>query len=112
VKKSYILIKTEVFERNFEKLIPQNKREDIIRRINNLTLNPYVGKPLHYNFLRELKLDKLRIYFFIYDDQFIVLMANISNKKTQKTTIAMLKEEKELFMTYVQQYLNNLKNFR
>ena len=86
----YEIQTSEIFEKKFEKLIPKNKQEDIKARIRKLSDNPYVGKPLRYDFVRELKLDKFRIYFIIYKKRVVVFLVNISDKKTQATVINLI----------------------
>ena len=112
MNKTYSLEKTDLFEKKFKKLIPDNKKTDINRRIEALSESPYVGRPLGYAFLRELKLDKFRIYFFIYEKEIIVLLVNVSDKKAQKETIKRLKETQHIFYDLVQKNLNKTKPYR
>lgn len=76
----YKIVTTELFEKKFYKIIPLNKQEDAKRRINKLKQNPYVGKPLGSPYFRELKLQKFRIYFQIFEEEVLVLLISVSDK--------------------------------
>jgi mRNA-degrading endonuclease RelE of RelBE toxin-antitoxin system len=91
----YKIHATEIFEKKFKKIIPDNKKADTKRRIEKLKLNPYIGKPLGSNFFRELKLDKFRIYYEIYDEEVVILLISISNKKQQHDTIEYIQSKRE-----------------
>ncbi len=49
--------------------------------------NPYAGKPLGVEWLREKKYGNRRIYYLIYEDLITVFMADISEKKDQQKVI-------------------------
>lgn len=89
--KKYRIKMTDSFERSFHKLIPLNKQEDVKRRIFRLSEQPHIGKPLGYLFLRELKLGKFRIYYSIYEEEVIIVLIEVSNKKQQQKTIQNIK---------------------
>ncbi|MCH8331608.1 MAG: T9SS type A sorting domain-containing protein [Bacteroidetes bacterium] len=78
------------FEKEFSKL-PKPDKESIQKFERKLVENPYLGKPLSYVFLREMKLGSRRVYYLIYEDFIIVLMVAISDKKTQQATINAIK---------------------
>ena len=101
----YVLKMTEMFEKKFYKLIPLSLQKQLWCRILSLSKNPYVGKPLGYPFIRELKLGKFRVYFTIFEDEVTVLMADISDKKNQQETIDLLIHNKE----YLKKLVKNLK---
>ncbi|MBS3124485.1 hypothetical protein J4437_07715 [Candidatus Woesearchaeota archaeon] len=44
-----------------------------------------------YKWFRELKNDKFRVYYLIYDLQIIVLFVGVSDKKTQQSVINIIK---------------------
>jgi len=46
---------------------------------------------LGYKWFRELKNDKFRVYYLIYDLQIIVLFVGVSDKKTQQSVINIIK---------------------
>lgn len=84
---------SDTFKKRMHKLIPKNKKEDVLSRIRKLAINPYVGKPLRYNFVRELKLEKFRIYFIIYEQKVLVFIVDISDKKRQQEVIESIIEK-------------------
>ncbi len=53
---------TKEFEKKFIKTIPLQLQERTKQRMQKLSQNPFVGKPLGNKNLRELKIDKFRIY--------------------------------------------------
>ena len=88
----YSVFRTARFDKEMEKLFSKVEIEEVenLER-KQLTLNPYVGDPLSYNFLREKKLKGKRVYFLVYDDLKAVLMVAVSDKKTQQATIDQIK---------------------
>ena len=55
--------------------------------IDKLKINPYIGKPIKYDFLREAKFREKRVYFLIYNEICLVLVIGESDKKSQQQTI-------------------------
>jgi putative component of toxin-antitoxin plasmid stabilization module len=105
----YYEVKTiPLFDDKFSKIIPINKQKDVNRRIAKLSNQPYVGKPLGFKYLRELKIDKFRIYYIIFDREVIVLMVNVSDKKHQQETINFIKSNAKTF----NEMIKNLNNKR
>lgn len=104
--KSYLIKTTEYFEERFEKVIPKNKKDDIRRRILGLAKNPYIGKPLGNKYIRELKLNKFRIYFLVYESEIVVLVVDVSDKKHQQETIERILKNKPEYAHLVKN-LNN-----
>lgn len=78
--------RTNTFEEEFRSL---SKSEQ--GRVKNfeakLSENPFVGRPLSYEFFREKRLNGKRVYYLIYEEFIIVLMTAVSDKKTQQATI-------------------------
>ena len=56
-----------------------------------LAINPFVGAPLGYRFLREKRIKEKRIYFLVYEDLKLVLLIAVSGKKDQQATIDHIK---------------------
>ena len=82
---------TEEFDKDFEKL-DKSLREQIDTEIEQLKLNPYVGKPLGYKFFREKRVKGgHRFYFLIYDEYIVVFIVAISDKKDQQKVIDTIK---------------------
>lgn len=89
----YQLLTTALFNEDFPKTIPKQYQEDFMRRIRKLRNNPFVGKPLGDRYFRELKLNKFRVYFLIFEKEIIVFVVAVSDKKSQSKTIALIKEK-------------------
>lgn len=71
--------------------MPKDFKEWVEKIQDQLVLNPYVGKPLGVDWLREKKCGKYRVYYLIYEEQIIVFMVNISEKKYQQKVINTIK---------------------
>ncbi len=85
------IFRTLNFEEEYDKLPPSTQtRIDLIEK--KLINNQFVGRPLGYNFLREKRLNGKRMYFLVYEDILSILLAGISDKKAQHSTIAGIKE--------------------
>jgi putative component of toxin-antitoxin plasmid stabilization module len=101
------LRKIPLFEEKFSKIIPLNKQEDTNKRISKLQYNPYSGKPLGFRYLRELKIDKFRVYYLIYEKEVIILLVTVSNKKQQQNTIKFIKDNINEFQKIVKNLKEN-----
>lgn len=90
------IYETEQFFRNFKKL-PLNIRARFyrqFRKLENVDVNPYsIGKPLGSRWLRELKQDKYRVYFYVEKTKITILLVDVSDKKHQQRTIDILKAD-------------------
>lgn len=93
---------TDLFEKTFNKLIPQDIQEYFKKQIFKLSENPYVGKPLSYAFFREKKIKKWRLYYLIYDTYLVLYLINLSDKKLQQQVIDRIKSELDLLKQYVE----------
>jgi len=87
----YSIREIPLFREKFDKIIPLNKQRDVKNRIQKLSHNPYNGKSLGYKYLRELKIDKFRIYYIISEKEVVVLLVTVSDKKQQQETISFIK---------------------
>ncbi|MGM5485302.1 MAG: type II toxin-antitoxin system RelE/ParE family toxin [Nanobdellota archaeon] len=105
----YDIIQTDYFESEFEKIIPDNLKERARKKIESLREKPKSGKPLSYEFLRELKIDKYRIYYMVYENILTILLVSTGDKKTQKLMIEEIKEKRESLKTFAHNYTNYLK---
>ncbi len=96
MSKTYEVYATDSFWEDYHKLSKEEqKRVDKIKE--QIRLNPYVGKPLGYNFFREKRFDGKRLYYLVYEDCVIVLVVAISDKKTQQSTINAIKSAFEVY---------------
>lgn len=91
----FIVYKLRTFIKRAEKLFSKKELEEVEEFIKSLKLNPFVGKPLSYKFLREKKIKGKRIYYLIYKDICLVLIVSASDKKSQKESINRIKSELE-----------------
>ncbi len=96
------LRETNEFEHNFEKL-PSDIKERFENQIRKLQENPYaLGRPLGYPWFRELKNDKFRVYYLIYDNLVLVLFVGVSDKKSQQAVIDIIKSNLKMFKEFVE----------
>ncbi len=101
--KKWIFEQTEIFDKNFSKLIPQNVQDAFKKQIKKLlTENPYCGKPLGSKFFREKKIKKWRIYYLIYEEFLVLYFVNLSDKNLQQQVIDRIKSELDLLKEYIE----------
>lgn len=100
------IYQTDSFEKDFNKLIPKDIQLKAKKKINKLIINPYVGKPLSFKFFREIKIKGFRIYYLIYDDELILLLVGVSNKKLQNNIINRIKANRFNLLRFVNKFLN------
>ncbi len=89
------LLETSIFRKKFKKLTKETKKrfESQFRILQDLSVSPYqIGKPLGFREFRELKQKGVRVYFYVYKSKIIILLLDVSNKKTQEDIIIKLKE--------------------
>lgn len=78
---------TEIFEEKLSK--HQKDFQDWVEKIlDQLEMNPFVGKPLKVKWFREKKYGKIRIYYLIYENLKSVYLVNLSEKKDQQAIIS------------------------
>ena len=86
----------------------QNMPKDFIEWLSKiedqLVLNPYVGKPLGFEWFREKKYGKYRVYYLIYEDLRAIYIVAISEKKNQQKTINTIK----LFLEFFREEIEKL----
>lgn len=90
----YSIITTDEFEKEFSKL-DKAIQTRFNKQFARLETEPYsIGKPITgASWFRELKNLKYRVYYLVYDDQVLVLLAGISYKKDQQSTINNISNE-------------------
>ncbi|MEK6948077.1 MAG: hypothetical protein AABX19_02425 [Nanoarchaeota archaeon] len=71
-----------------------------------LKIQPYSGQPLGYDFIREKKFNGKRLIFLVYDEYNVVFLVTISDKKTQKKDINIIKASLEYYKDYIQKIIN------
>ncbi len=85
-------VSTEIFDEDFFKL-DNTEQIRIKKKLEKLKEDPYQGKPLGYEWFRELKLNGKRVYFLIYEKTQKICLVAISDKKTQQATIDEIKSK-------------------
>ena len=86
----YKIFTTEEFDKDFMKL-DKSLQIQVQKEIEQLKINPHTGKPLGYKFFREKRVKNYRIYFLIYEDNVVVFVIALSNKKDQQQVISKVK---------------------
>jgi len=97
--KKYKVYHSHRFDRELSKF-----NQEFLKRVDRiedqLTENPYAGKPLGVKWLREKKIEKYRIYYLVYEKSKIIFMVAVSGKKDQqkiinsiRLTLSFLKKE-------------------
>ena len=69
--------------KNFLKKLKSGEQAQIIKRIENLQENPFVGKRLAGNLfgLWRLRIDKYRVLYKILEDKLIIIILDIGHRK-------------------------------
>jgi len=96
------LKETNEFGHEFREL-SRDIKERFEIQIKKLQENPYaLGRPLGYPWFRELKSDKFRAYYLIYDQLVVVLFVGVSDKKGQQAVINIIKNNLKMFKEFVE----------
>lgn len=93
---NYRIYKSEEFEKDIN-CLDNSLRLQIDQELRQLELNPYVGKPLSFRFLREKKVRNYRFYYLIYDEYVVVFVVAISDKKNQQAVINKIKSKMNFY---------------
>lgn len=82
----YRVFISESLEKRINKFAPHLKgRLEKLKK--SLEENPFIGKPLKHDFLREKKWGPFRIYYLIVKDILVVFLLEFSDKKEQQKVI-------------------------
>jgi len=93
----YQLKQTDEFKKEFEKL-PNDIKYRFEKQIKKVEVNPYgIGKSLGYRWFRELKNKIYRVYYLVFDKEILVLFVNVSDKKRQKDTLNLIKQNMDIY---------------
>jgi len=96
--------RTNTFEEEFS-LLSKSEQDRVKKFEIKLSENPFVGRPLSYEFFREKKLNGKRIYYLIYEEYIIILMTAISDKKTQQATIEAIRDKLDEYHNTIKETL-------
>jgi mRNA-degrading endonuclease RelE of RelBE toxin-antitoxin system len=99
----YEVHRTQVFDQKLENF-PDDFKKQIGAFEEQLTRNPYVGKPLGVKWFREKKIGKHRMYYLIYEDIQTAYIITLSAKKDQQKIINTIK----LFLDKYREEIENM----
>jgi len=84
--KKYKIFLTQTFESKLENT-EKSFKNWFEKILDQITENPFVGKPLSVKWFREKKFKKYRIYYLVYKNVQSVYIVNLSDKKDQQKII-------------------------
>ena len=100
---NYKLKETKEFSKEFRKL-PTEIKKRFKEQFKKVEIDPFsIGKPLGYEWFRELKNKGFRVYYLIYEDEIIVLFVGVSDKKSQQNVINIIKHNVKVFGDFVKE---------
>ena len=101
---NYIILTTESFDKEFKEL-PQEIQTRFKKQFIRLQTDPLAtGKPLRGSkYFRELKNTKYRVYYLVYETEVLVLLAGLSNKKTQQEEIEYINSNLNILQKHIQE---------
>ncbi len=101
------VFRTEWYEKKLPKLSHQEKKR-VLKFEQDLKQNPYLGKPLGYEFFREKKFNGKRLYFLVYEQHNAVFLITISGKKAQQEVIDVIKANLDAYKEQLERILKNI----
>ena len=106
----YYVFKLPIFDKKATRLLSKGELFELEKIINQLKINPNIGKILTYSFLREKKVGSKRIYFLVYKEICLILLVSASDKKSQQKTINEIKKYLEEYKEYAYELYRNISN--
>ncbi len=105
---AYEIHETEYFEKKFHKIIPKNLQPQFRKQMVKASEDPlHKGKPLGDKYFREIKIRGFRLYYFVCENEIIMLLINVSNKKLQQKVINTIKKD----MMNLREYIKKIKKY-
>jgi len=101
------VFRAEWYEKKLSKLSHQ-ERKRVLRFEQDLKQNPYLGKPLGYEFFREKKFNGKRLYFLVYESYKAIFLITISDKKAQQEIIDVIKANLDVYKEQLERILKNI----
>lgn len=101
------VFRSEWYETKFKKL-DKSEQEIVSIFEQRLKLEPYSGKPLGYAFFREKKFDGKRILFLVYEEQSVVFLVTITDKKAQQREIDLIKRNLDMYKEMLKEIIKKL----
>lgn len=82
----YRVFTSETVENKIKKFAPHliNRLEKLKKVLED---NPFTGKPIKHDFLREKKWEPFRVYYLVIKDMLIVFILEFGDKKEQQSSI-------------------------
>ncbi len=96
-----VVLETEAFSRLFETL--EKIEKDWIKKIiEQLKKSADVGKPLRFEWFREKKFGRKRLYYLVYKKSSTILLVAFGSKKKQQKIIEHILQNKEKYKKLVE----------
>jgi mRNA-degrading endonuclease RelE of RelBE toxin-antitoxin system len=103
----YRVFRSDWYDKKLNKLDNQEQKR-VSDFEQELKIQPYSGRPLGYEFLREKKFDGKRLLFLIYDKHNIVFLITITDKKAQQQEIDFIKTHLDIYQNQVEELMKRL----
>mgnify|MGYP001617401524 CR=1 FL=1 len=101
------VFRSEWYDKKLNKL-EKFEQEIILKFEQKLKIEPYLGKPLGYKFLREKKFDGKRILFLVYEEHKCIFMVTITDKKAQQHEIDLIKSHLDVYKETIKKIIEKL----
>lgn len=101
------VFRTEPYERELN-FLDNSEKIRVEKFEQALKINPFSGKSLSYEFLREKKFDGKRLLFLVYDNYHSVFLLRIVDKKNQKEVINLIKINFEFYKKEMENRIKSL----
>jgi len=96
-----MIYETETFSKLYESM-EKEEREWISKIKVQIKENPYVGKPLKFEWFREKKFVNKRLYYLIYQNLKRVLLVAFGSKKNQQKIIGYILKSKDRYKKIIE----------
>jgi len=96
MEKRFRVFRSEHCSNKLNKL-DKSEQDRVFKFEQSLKEQPYSGKPLGYEFLREKKFDGKRIIFLVYEEHACVFLVTITDKKAQQHEIDLIKANLDVY---------------
>ena len=101
------VFRTEWYERKLERL-DKTEHDRVLKFEQALKEQPYIGKPLGYEWFREKKFDGKRLLFLIYENHNVVFLITITDKKTQQAAIELIKANLDAYKDLIEDAIKKI----
>ncbi len=101
------VFRSEWYESKLNKL-DKSEQDVVFKFEQRLKIEPYSGKPLGYIFFREKRFDGKRLLFLVYEEQNIIFLVTITDKKTQQGEIDLIKDNLDFYKESLKELMKKL----